>query len=75
MNNNKRTVMPAGIQELRDYQKECIDVVNSLPDGSRTVVALATGLGKTLVAANLDFHGRVLWLSHRDELVSAGPSP
>lgn len=61
--------MPAGIQELRDYQKECIDVVNSLPDGSRTVVALATGLGKTLVAASLDFHGRVLWLSHRDELV------
>lgn len=54
---------------LRDYQKECVDLVNGLPDGSRTVVALATGLGKTLVGASLDFHGRVLWLSHRDELV------
>lgn len=55
--------------ELRNYQKECIETVNSLPDGSRTIAVLATGLGKTVVAANLDFHGRVLWLSHRDELV------
>lgn len=55
--------------ELRGYQKECIETVNSLPDGSRTIAVLATGLGKTVVAANLDFHGRVLWLSHRDELV------
>ena len=54
---------------LRDYQKECVDLVNGLPDGCRTVVALATGLGKTLVGASLDFKGRVLWLSHRDELV------
>ena len=54
---------------LRDYQKECVDLVNGLPDGCRTVVALATGLGKTLVGASLEFKGRVLWLSHRDELV------
>ena len=55
--------------ELRAYQKECIDTVNNLPEGSRSVVVLATGLGKTVVAANFDFGGRVLWLSHRDELV------
>ena len=55
--------------ELRAYQKECIDTVNKLPEGSRSVVVLATGLGKTVVAANFDFGGRVLWLSHRDELV------
>ena len=55
--------------ELREYQKECIQTVNALPDGSRSVVCLATGLGKTVVAANFDFEGRVLWLSHRDELV------
>lgn len=55
--------------QLRDYQKEAVETVNQLPDGSRSVVVLATGLGKTVVAANFDFHGRVLWISHRDELV------
>lgn len=54
--------------ELRDYQKECVAAVDALPDGSRQVVRLATGLGKTAVAANFEFKGRVLWLSHRDEL-------
>ena len=54
---------------LREYQEECRDTVNSLPDGSRTVCVLATGLGKTVMASSFDFHGRVLWLSHRDELV------
>lgn len=55
--------------ELRDYQKECVDIVNGLPDGSKTVVAIATGLGKTATAAHFAFNGRMLWLSHRDELV------
>ena len=55
--------------ELRDYQKECVDTVNALPDGARTVVCLATGLGKTVTASRFAFKGRMLWLSHRDELV------
>lgn len=55
--------------ELRPYQKEAIETVDALPDGSRTIVALATGLGKTVVAANFATNGRILWLSHRDELV------
>lgn len=55
--------------ELRQYQKEAIEAVDALPDGSRTIVALATGLGKTVVAANFATNGRILWLSHRDELV------
>lgn len=55
---------------LRDYQQEAVDTIDALPDGARTVCCLATGLGKTVVGASLDFHGgRVLWLSHRDELV------
>ena len=54
---------------LRDYQQECVDTVNALPDGSRAVVVLATGLGKTVTASRFAFHGRMLWLSHRDELV------
>ena len=55
--------------ELRDYQKECIEIVDNLPDGSRTIVCLATGLGKTVTASRFKSKGRVLWLSHRDELV------
>ena len=55
--------------ELRPYQKEAVETVDALPDGSRTIVALATGLGKTVVAANFATNGRILWLSHRDELV------
>ena len=55
--------------QLRPYQKECIEILNSLPEGARVVVCLATGLGKTVVGANIDFSGRMLWISHRDELV------
>ena len=55
--------------QLRDYQKECVDLVDKLPDGAKTVVAIATGLGKTATAAHIHFNGRMLWLSHRDELV------
>ena len=55
--------------ELRPYQKECIKTVDELPDGSKTIVCLATGMGKTLTAANFHSKGRILWLSHRDELV------
>ena len=55
--------------KLRDYQNECVDKVNKLDKGSRVVVALATGLGKTATAAHIKFNKRMLWLSHRDELV------
>ena len=54
---------------LRPYQKECVDIVNALPDGSRSIVALATGLGKTVTAAHFKTKGKILWISHRDELV------
>ena len=52
------------------YQQECIDIINSLPDGSREIFSLATGLGKTLTFSRIDLKGgRMLILSHRDELV------
>lgn len=54
---------------LRPYQKECIEAVEKLPDGARSIVCLATGLGKSLVGSCLPHKGRMLWLSHRDELV------
>lgn len=53
---------------LRPYQQECADIINNLESGSYLVV-LATGLGKTAVFTHLKRKGRVLILSHRDELV------
>lgn len=53
---------------LRDYQKECIDKIDNAEPG-KYLVALATGLGKTVVFSHIDRKGRVLILSHRDELV------
>lgn len=54
--------------ELRPYQKECIDRIAALPGGAH-LVQMATGLGKTVTFANLPRRGRVLLLSHREELV------
>ncbi len=54
--------------ELRDYQRECIEAIDRAGSGSHLVV-MATGLGKTVTFANIPRHGRVLLLSHRDELV------
>lgn len=54
--------------ELRPYQKECKDILDKTPTGNHLVV-MATGLGKTVVMTHLKRNGRVLLLSHRDELV------
>lgn len=54
--------------ELRDYQRECISVIETQPPGAY-LVQMATGLGKTVTFANIPRHGRVLLLSHREELV------
>ena len=55
--------------QLRPYQVECKEIVDALPEGSKSIVAIATGLGKTVVGASFNCEGRMLWLSHRDELV------
>lgn len=55
--------------ELRPYQKECVDIIDTQPPGAY-LVQMATGLGKTVTFANLPRHGeRMLILSHREELV------
>lgn len=54
--------------ELRDYQKQCVEVIDSMSCGSG-LVSMATGLGKTVVFSHIKRKGRVLVLSHRDELV------
>ncbi len=53
---------------LRPYQQECVDIINALEGGSH-LVHMATGLGKTVVFTSIKRRGRVLIISHRDELV------
>lgn len=53
---------------LRDYQQECVNLINGL-DGGRVLVSMATGLGKTVVFSRIKRRGRVLIISHREELV------
>ena len=54
--------------QLRDYQIECIDILDNKGQG-RYLVQMATGLGKTVTFANIRRQGRMLILSHREELV------
>lgn len=51
---------------LRPYQRECIE---ALPERGAFLIQMATGLGKTVTFANIPRRGRMLILSHRDELV------
>lgn len=54
---------------LRDYQAECIETIESKGPG-RWLAQLATGLGKTVIFTNLPRAGRMLIISHREELVN-----
>jgi superfamily II DNA or RNA helicase len=58
---------------LRPYQQECVESVLKELKAARSVLyVLATGLGKTVIAAHLakSFqHGRILFLAHRQELI------
>ncbi len=59
--------MPTPIS-LRPYQQECVDTIDALEGGAH-LVQMATGLGKTVTFSAIKRRGRVLILSHRDELV------
>lgn len=54
--------------KLRPYQQECIDAIIRKGDG-RYLCQLATGMGKTVIFANIPRSGNTLILSHRQELV------
>lgn len=54
--------------ELRPYQRDCIREIESRPPGSY-LIQMATGMGKTVTFANIPRKGRMLILSHREELV------
>lgn len=53
---------------LRPYQQECIDTIQA-KDHGRYLIQMTMGLGKTVVFTNLPRKGRMLILSHREELV------
>ena len=55
--------------ELRDYQKECLNIIDNLQPGSY-LIQMATGCGKTATFTNIKRKGRVLVLAHREELVT-----
>ena len=52
--------------QLRPYQEEALA---SIPDAGAFLICLATGLGKTVIMSRIPRRGRMLILSHRDELV------
>jgi ATP-dependent helicase IRC3 len=58
---------------LRGYQQEAIEAINHAEmDGiTRPLVALPTGIGKTVIFSHLidQRAGRPLVLAHRDELI------
>ena len=51
---------------LRPYQHEALD---SIPESGAYLICMATGLGKSLTFSQVPRRGRMLILSHRDELV------
>lgn len=51
---------------LRPYQQECI---RSIPERGAYLIQLATGLGKTVIFTQMPRRGRMLIISHREELI------
>ncbi len=63
-----------GIVKLRDYQVECVDsVYDSWQDNQAVLAVLATGLGKTVIAADVIIRWpgtkRILFIAHVRELI------
>lgn len=62
------------MQQLRDYQSDCLDrsLVSYKGGMNRQLAVLATGLGKTAIAANLrshhGFHKKVIFAVHMETL-------
>lgn len=52
--------------QLRPYQQEALD---SIPESGAYLICMSVGLGKTVTFSRIPRRGRMLILSHRDELV------
>ncbi len=61
---------------LRKYQEDAVEaIMGRFKEKDRTLLVMATGLGKTQVGCSVAeqfLPGRILWLSHRKELVQQG---
>lgn len=61
---------------LRKYQEDAVEaIMGRFKEKDRTLLVMATGLGKTQVGCSVAeqfLPGRILWLSHRKELVTQG---
>lgn len=56
---------------LRDYQQQCVDAIMDQPKGSKSLVVMATGLGKTGTFTHLPSEsGRTLIVSSGKEIVT-----
>jgi superfamily II DNA or RNA helicase len=70
--------VPQALQRpaLRTYQQEAVDAIMArFQEKDRTLLVMATGLGKTQVGCSVAeqfLPGRILWLAHRKELVTQG---
>lgn len=68
-------IVNAGMLTMRDYQIDAVaGIYQQLREHRSTLAVLATGLGKTVIAAEValvwpEQHGRVLFLAHRKELI------
>jgi superfamily II DNA or RNA helicase len=63
--------------QLRDYQRAALDsALAVLREKQAALIVLATGLGKTVIAAHVadafKGRGRILLLAHREELIFQG---
>lgn len=54
---------------LFQYQEECLNAIKMQPEGSRSLVVMATGLGKTGTFTHIPTDGRVLIVSKGTEIV------
>lgn len=65
----------SGVLQMRDYQEEAVNAIyRDLAENRSALVVMATGLGKTVVAAETILRwpcdrGRVLFVAHRRELI------
>lgn len=71
-------IVDGGMLTMRDYQIAAVDAIyRELREQRSTLAVLATGLGKTVIAAEVallwpEQHGRVLFIAHRKELIEQG---
>lgn len=61
-------IKPEKEVSLRPYQQECVDTIDHLEKGNYLTV-LFTGAGKTVIFSHIKRQGKMLILSHREELV------